>query len=302
MAQRARLGTLRNSTRTRLAATIGASGMALIVAGAPLPSYGEDVARALQEIIDTADRLCGNVATSGQANAARGAGEVKAELNGLVKRLADIGISASGEKSSTSYEGVVQQELTTALRDVRECKLKIFNVLQEKLLPQVTPAAPVATQPPAAQQALPAPASASPGPAVQPAPTVASIGPPAVASTPPFGANAPQRTLWNHNGSVMYLVANGASREFYYDQPRPGMVEAGARPGSLLFRGQYIDGQYVGTAYIFNRTCGQFAYEVGGPVLDGYRRVLMRGNAPRVDSNCKVFDHVADALEFSLIP
>ena len=33
-------------------------------------------------------------------------------------------------------------------------------------------------------------------------------------------------TLWDHNGSVMYLVENGASREFYYQKPRAGMLEA----------------------------------------------------------------------------
>ena len=40
---------------------------------------------------------------------------------------------------------------------------------------------------------------------------------------------SPERTLWDHNGSVMYLIANGSSREFFYEKPRPGMVEAGAK-------------------------------------------------------------------------
>jgi hypothetical protein len=30
-------------------------------------------------------------------------------------------------------------------------------------------------------------------------------------------------TIWDHNGSVMYLVTNGSSREFHYQKPRPGM-------------------------------------------------------------------------------
>ena len=37
-------------------------------------------------------------------------------------------------------------------------------------------------------------------------------------------------TFWDHNGSVMYLVANGSSREFYYQKPRSGMLEARAHP------------------------------------------------------------------------
>ena len=67
---------------------------------------------------------------------------------------------------------------------------------------------------------------------------------------------SPEPTVWDHNGSVMYLVANGSSREIYYQKPRPGMLEAGAHSGSLLFRGEVNDGQYLGTAYIFNVHCG----------------------------------------------
>ena len=58
---------------------------------------------------------------------------------------------------------------------------------------------------------------------------------------------SPEPTVWDHNGSVMYLVANASSREIYYQKPRPGMLEAGARSGSLLFRGEVNDGQYLGT-------------------------------------------------------
>jgi len=54
------------------------------------------------------------------------------------------------------------------------------------------------------------------------------------------------RTLWDHNGSIMYLVANESSREFYYQKPRPGMLEAGAHPDALLFKGQINDGQISG--------------------------------------------------------
>ena len=79
---------------------------------------------------------------------------------------------------------------------------------------------------------------------------------------------SPDRTIWDHNGSVMYLVANGSSREFYYQKPRPGMLDAGAGPGSLLFRGQVNNGQYLGTAYIFNPQCGVISYEAKGPILD----------------------------------
>ena len=53
-----------------------------------------------------------------------------------------------------------------------------------------------------------------------------------IAFAQPQNAPSPPPTLWDHNGSVMYLVENGASREFYYQKPRPGMLEAGAHPDS----------------------------------------------------------------------
>src|SRR3974377_1602636 len=90
---------------------------------------------------------------------------------------------------------------------------------------------------------------------------------PILLSTSPHAQSqtaSPEPTIWDHNGSVMYLVANGSSREFYYQKPRPGMLGAGARPGSLLFRGEINNGQYLGTAYIFNLQCGPIPFELRG--------------------------------------
>jgi hypothetical protein len=98
----------------------------------------------------------------------------------------------------------------------------------------------------------------------------------------------PESTIWDHNGSVMYLVANGSSREIFYQKPRPGMLEAGARPGSPLFRGEINNGQYLGTAYIFSLHCGPILYEVKGPILDD-QRIVLTGQAPRVGQNCQTY-------------
>jgi hypothetical protein len=108
-------------------------------------------------------------------------------------------------------------------------------------------------------------------------------------------------SLWDHNGSIVYLVADGALREFRYQEPRPAIQEAGARPGSLLFKGRSVNGRYIGTAYIFNRRCGQIAYEVGGPILDNFERVVLQGQAPRVGVDCVSRGYVADTLEFKLV-
>jgi hypothetical protein len=87
----------------------------------------------------------------------------------------------------------------------------------------------------------------------------------------------------------MYLIANGSSREFYYQKPRAGMLEAGAHPDALLFKGQINDGQISGTAYIFNAQCGQVPFEVKGPILDNGGRIMLTGQAPHVGRNCQAY-------------
>jgi hypothetical protein len=109
---------------------------------------------------------------------------------------------------------------------------------------------------------------------------------------------SPEPAIWDHNGSVMYLVENGSSREFHYQKPRPGMMEAGARPGSLLFRGQVDNGQYSGTAYLFNPHCGAIPYQVKGPVLDNDERIMLTGQVPQVGRNCHTYGFSISNLEF----
>lgn len=111
-----------------------------------------------------------------------------------------------------------------------------------------------------------------------------------------------EQLLWDHNGSTAYRVAQGRNRLFYYKEPRPGMISAGAKPDSLIFDGEIVGAdRYKGTAYIYNSQCGQFSYQVSGPILDQSRRVELHGLAPRVDTNCRIAGYVEDTLAFQLI-
>ena len=100
----------------------------------PTPAHA-DTAAALTAIADTADRICGIVQTQGEAGASKAQGDIHAELNGLAHRLATLGGSGSVDISSSKYQGLFQQDLPTALKDLRECKLKVFQQLQAAILP-----------------------------------------------------------------------------------------------------------------------------------------------------------------------
>jgi hypothetical protein len=104
---------------------------------------------------------------------------------------------------------------------------------------------------------------------------------------------------WSHNGSAMYLVASaGTVRKFFYETPRPGMLEVGVKFGTLLFEGKRVGDEYVGTAYRFWPNCRPEGYRVQGPISDDEKRVTMRGRAPQKNANCDVIGYDEDKLIF----
>jgi hypothetical protein len=113
--------------------------------------------------------------------------------------------------------------------------------------------------------------------------------------------STPSRSLWQHNGSVMYLAADGASRRFYYDTPREGLDSVGVKRGTLLFEGQKNGDQYSGTAYFFSKICGPGTYAVSGPVASNESQITitLSGKAPRLDANCKQIGARDDVLIFT---
>jgi hypothetical protein len=112
----------------------------------------------------------------------------------------------------------------------------------------------------------------------------------------------PNRTRWNHNGSVVVLSRSKDRAEFVYERPRKGMTNVGARPGSRLFTGRLSGSQFDGTAFFYSRSCGQVPYSVSGTLSHDQRSVVLHGQAPRLGKSCSVTGTKTDTLEFSLLP
>ncbi|MFN3253829.1 hypothetical protein [Roseibium album] len=98
--------------------------------------------KAVGMIMEAASGICGEIANKGSSTAFSAEGEGVAELKGLAKKLATLGIDAGIQFSDEKYIGVLREELSSERVDARNCRLNVF----EQLLATIeTPLEPKAT-------------------------------------------------------------------------------------------------------------------------------------------------------------
>jgi hypothetical protein len=95
-----------------------------------------DTRDALDLITETAQKICNDVPTAGERQSVEANGDVKAALNGLLKRLGDIGVSGAGKYEAEQYVGVLQKDLAVVLRENSECKVTVLRLLIDRVMPQ----------------------------------------------------------------------------------------------------------------------------------------------------------------------
>lgn len=106
-----------------------------VVAGAQAQSQSlEAQTQALGLITKTADEICSIVSHAGNYQGIKVKGEVKAQLSGLIKKMADVGVSGAADFTADQYENVIQSELSSTIQHNADCKLKVFDRLQEKMI------------------------------------------------------------------------------------------------------------------------------------------------------------------------
>jgi hypothetical protein len=96
----------------------------------------------LDTIADFAERICPNVPLEGSSSTVELSGSAKAELNGLLKKMAALGIQGAAKYQESQFQGLLQKDLLAAMRDSTDCKLKVSNSLMGKLLSASVPASP----------------------------------------------------------------------------------------------------------------------------------------------------------------
>jgi len=101
----------------------------------------------------------------------------------------------------------------------------------------------------------------------------------------PKCSRAGELYIYEHNGSIIDWFVVGNRITATYETPRLGLAEAGIKPGTILFEGEYEGARIVGTAYTFKRGCRPAPYNVIG--YEDRKRIILDGPVP-VRSGCTV--------------
>ncbi|WP_036139667.1 hypothetical protein [Luteibacter sp. 9135] len=105
-----------------------------ISAGQTVPENAR--AKSLQDITWTADQLCTRAATGGTSWRVNASATVQAELDKLLKRLVKLGVNTTGAYQAESHEGVLANEVLAATKQADGCKLHVFDLLVERMIPK----------------------------------------------------------------------------------------------------------------------------------------------------------------------
>lgn len=92
---------------------------------------------ALNAITAFAGQTCGDpVPLTGRSDHLELSGDVKAQLAGVIAKVADLGINGAAKYKNESFQNVLHEQLAQTLKDRSNCKLEVFKLLQEKMIIQ----------------------------------------------------------------------------------------------------------------------------------------------------------------------
>lgn len=82
--------------------------------------------------------ICGSFNYEGSSQTLTISGDVEAELNGLVRKLVNLGVSGAANFESKKYINVLHEELGGELKSVRDCNLIVWPDLKNLVTGQPT--------------------------------------------------------------------------------------------------------------------------------------------------------------------
>ena len=97
-------------------------------------SFASDYLEKLNAISEYAEKICNSLPLSGEKKGLELNGEAKAELEGLLGKLAGISVSGKVDYTDGSYKGVLQEDLGDLFISNADCKNKVAERLEKRLL------------------------------------------------------------------------------------------------------------------------------------------------------------------------
>lgn len=91
--------------------------------------------QALTLIAEFAERLCQSPELRGATQGVDLSGKAKAELSGIINKIAKLGLEGAAKYQTNQYQGLLQKDLANALKDSTNCRLKVWEDLKDKLIP-----------------------------------------------------------------------------------------------------------------------------------------------------------------------
>jgi hypothetical protein len=83
--------------------------------------------------------VCYTIEQKGRKSEAQVKGEVQAKASGFLAKLADLGVTVSGNMGSQEYQGLPQDAVAAALKESTNCRVNVFNKIIDKMLPANAP-------------------------------------------------------------------------------------------------------------------------------------------------------------------
>jgi hypothetical protein len=99
------------------------------------PAFASDQKKALEEIASFAERICNSAPVKNGTEELELSIGAKADLTGLLKKVADLGVTGAAKYKKVNYVGVLQTDIAKLLSKDADCKRKISDKLIDKLIP-----------------------------------------------------------------------------------------------------------------------------------------------------------------------
>lgn len=98
------------------------------------PALADNYKEALEQITTTAERICATAPLKSSSNELELSGQAKADVKGLISKVADLGIAGAAKYKTAESEGVLQKDLAPLLSKSADCKERVFDKLFDKLI------------------------------------------------------------------------------------------------------------------------------------------------------------------------